>query len=87
MRPYIIAAVFNNGDNDGQLTTNALVANDPEMAAALHTQICASSGVKGTIMSIAVVELQREFLVEALRTWRQQEAPAVVSLVKPEEAS
>lgn len=65
MTPYIVAAFFGDAEQ-GQLVTNAVIAPNSELAAAVTVREAARQTDAG-LLSVAVSPLTREFLTSALR--------------------
>lgn len=68
MRPYIVAALFGAGTPECQLTSNALIAASREHAASTFVaQAIQESNITQPLSGIIVIELDRQFLEDALR--------------------
>lgn len=85
MRPYIVAAVFGIGP-DAKLFTNALLApSPPAAAAAFVSRAVQEMNLTEPLSGVAVVEIGKQFLEDALRTLRNEttDGGQIVSLVPP----
>ena len=64
-KPYIVAAFFGDPEQ-GQLVTNAIIAPNSELAAAVTVREAARQ-TDADLLSVAVSPLAREFLTAAIR--------------------
>ena len=85
MRPYIVAAVFGVG-SEAKLFTNALLApSPPAAAAAFVARAVQEMNLAEPLSGVAVVEIGKQFLEDALRAVRNETAEGgqIVTLVPP----
>ena len=84
MRPYIVAAVFGVG-SEAKLFTNALLApSPPAVSAAFVAAIVQEMKLTELLSGVAVVEIGKQFLEDALRAVRNEtEGGQIVTLVPP----
>lgn len=84
VRPYIVAAVFGVG-SEAKLFTNALLApSPPAAAAAFVARAVQEMNLAEPLSGVAVVEIGKQFLEDALRAVRNEtEGGQIVTLVPP----